>query len=265
MDLNTPVPEPVPLRPALRAVRVQDVPEIDPTLKVFDGGESLSEDTTEDEVAVDTSALLEAEAAQEEESSKEEEGRLEDDVVLSWLQQHQDSQLVQNEPTLVTRRCPLPNCSADVGVMPVDGDDVLGIGMSLQTAEDLHHAFVGHLQGHTLGQWVEALNTLHAQVQQGMQAAFGRPQTRIGLDAPVGVTPGPKERDPARAAAVAALDARLGRGAPQAPVDPQQAVDRDEQLRAARAARRAKGAPTPFDLTPKYGQDLEPGQVGIKY
>lgn len=159
------------------------------------------------------------------------------------------------------RDCPLPTCGAVIRV-PKDGDegDVLGIGMSMRAATQLEELLIDHLEEHSLGEWMAALK--HYQDQQ----APARPAPTAGVVYPTetGITPGPRQRDPLRAAAVAALDARLGGN--RAPATPQDAAERDAQLRARRAARREQQAKTsPYDLSPRYSPDLPAGTVGIKY
>jgi hypothetical protein len=265
MDLNDLAPlEPAPPLKIVRLSRRNEEVEV----PVFEGGEALPESagydvghpiSPEEQAALDLAdkewdtnqiALLDTEMQQAKRAAYE---LAEEAAAKAAYEAHL-------EDSFHSRECPLPACETVIRVKK-DGDqgDVLGIGMSMAAASKLEGFLIEHLQSHNLGEWMAALQEAQEEAKKARITAYG--PAHVAVAAQEGIIPGAKHRDPAKQAAVDALDARLGRSRP--PSTPQEAADRDELLRARRAARRAV-QPSPFDLTPAWSQNLGDGVVGIK-
>jgi hypothetical protein len=254
-------------------------------LPVFDGGEALPESDGFDEghpiSPEEQSALDWEETRARLDQLEQEEWENETEVQAVGIV----DKGFTNEPPAkpegtTTHRCPVFPCNWYLDVPPVT-DDVMSLlgGVSvakLEQAQEVEQYLFSHLSEHTVVEWVAALrqaqDTAAKAIERipyaGIQAGYAPltfPANSTGTVTTPGVTPGPAQRDPARAAAVAALDARLGRGTNATPRSPEEAAEIDEALRARRAARRAQPPPTPYDLTPRYSADPEfGGTVGIK-
>lgn len=240
MNLND-LPDPP--APRLRAVRVKPeaVAELlelpDPTLEVYEGGESLGESVLEDlEEPHDFPPYDDSKTIAE--SLDEAIEQAAESYSKVWAREHTRS-----------RSCPV--CPAVVSVLD-EGEDLLGIGMSLRAAEELEDEYRRHLNSHTVAEFLAKIESL-----QQAQAA----RAVVSYPAADGVVPGPAVRSPERQAAVDALDARLGKA--KAPTPPVDTEAHDNALRAARAKRAAQ-QPTPYDLTPKWSTDQGEGVVGLK-
>lgn len=204
------------------------------------------------------------------------------DLAVAEHMERVSKQLVAPGPPNGTRHlCFVTPCRwyLDVPPLPADLGSIMGgpSRAALEQAAEVEELLTSHLSTHTVIEWATALRKAQdeAKAARAPQLSSGyvpfehtERLTDIAVAYPPGMvtpqgapTPGPAQRDPERAAAVAALDARLGRGRP--PADPQEAALRDQQIRESRARLRAR-QPSPYDLTPAWSPEQGDGTVGIK-
>lgn len=251
MDLNT---KPAPAR-RLIAVKIPDqtlpaITEAAPD-EAYEANEVQMPEEMGESITGDEPVLLEPE---------EPNGPTEEELYQYNLDQFEEDifdVLAPPEPEYFTRDCPLPTCQAQARV-PKEGDtgDVLGIGMSIQSATTLESLLTGHLESHTLGEWVAALSYYQGGVN-------GAPVAAAGVVYPQDVTPGAAHRDPARQALVDAVDARLSGKRPTAQSSPADIKAFDDAQRANREARREFAKNMRSTIQP-WSPDQGEGVVGMK-
>lgn len=165
MDLN----EIKPVRKPLRAVRVRPVEE---PPEGFDA-ENIETKLAE---AEESYAKFWAEDQEQED--------VDDPIVAVGLVDKGFTNEPAGPAKNVTRDCPV--CPMVIGV-PDTGPDTLGIGMSLQAANELEDEYGTHLAQHSTGEFVEKIRELQALVDADNE--------RFSLRAPEGFTP-LRERHP---------------------------------------------------------------------
>lgn len=263
-------PEPV----ALRMVRVRNDPEshaptevegLDlPDLPIFDGGEEVSVEEREVEFPAEFEDHHGFPPYDERKSiSQTIEQVIKDSYALPVPVPAPRGQ----EDRTARHPCIVSPCSWYLDVPEVETASVsalLGAGPGLaavEQAREVEQLLTEHLHTHSVLDWARALKA----AQDERDAARSSPGVITSGYAPPAdtIVPGPVRRDSAREAAVRAMDARLGR--PTSTLTPTAAEREiyDNQLRAARDAKRARTV-SPYDLTPKWSQDQEGGVVGIK-
>lgn len=284
MDLNAIPPSPAAAgAPRLVAVRRRAEPEVEslqlPDLPVFDGGEALTGDGDDgQDDALDMPADLEEphgfDGYRPEESVQDALNRTFDAVGEHPAMEPHPGLVEKGEPGYTRHLCPVTPCGWYLDVPPaeVDLSSLFG-GVSsaaLHQAEQVEQLLEHHLEGHSVIEWATALRAAQRKAEQAEAALHElrpAPGIRVGVDLgreDAVVIPGPVQRDPARAAAVAAVDRRLGRHpATQVVLDQEAAASRDDAIRAEFARKRAQTL-APTDLTPRWSQDLANGVVGIK-